>query len=300
MFDSNFNVAIPKEYNGLGAMSKEGLVSYSVVDAEGHHKYGFLNKQGKTVIAPQDGYVSGFYDGVSVKEYRQKFGAINTEGKFVIDTIYDILYAVGENRLVYGEIDYGPGIVYGLMDTRGRKITEPIFRSCAFYGDGGLMPVKNNITGIAGYINTKGKVVLPFKESCYKKAEPFYEGVAWVYKYAEPDAPIEDQVYGLPPELINMQGNELFSLKKGQTVESNYHNGLCLIHDNNDDSYQYINKQGEVIYRWTRYNGESNAQESQKPARLSEDEMMLKNFEGTEYYPLAEQCVRRKHFNKSN
>ena len=103
MLDSNFNVVIPKEYNGLGTMSKEGLVSYSVVDAEGHHKYGFLNKHGKTVIAPQDGYVLGFYDGVSVKELDGKFGAINTKGKWVIDTIYDVLASVGENRLVYGE-----------------------------------------------------------------------------------------------------------------------------------------------------------------------------------------------------
>ena len=91
-----------------------------------------------------------------------------------------------------------------------------------------------------------------------------------------------------------MQGETLFSLEKGQRHESVFHNGLCLIYDNNDNSYQYINKNGEVVYRWTPYREKNNSPESHKPVRLSEDEKLLRMFEGTEYYPLAEQCVRSK------
>ena len=300
MLDANFEEIIPKgPYFYIDPMTKDGLAATD---------HGYYNKSGRCAL---NIIGESFCDGVAVishfnvSSFEISYGAINTKGKLVIDTIYDILCPVGENRLVYGERrDYGR--VYGLMDTKGRKITEPIFKEYTFFGDGGLMPVwsprygDEDITGtIEGYINIDGEVVLPFNE-IYYKPEPFNEGVTWVYKYTDPDASMEEQVYGtLTPELINMQGDVLFSLNEGQSVESNYHNGLCLIHDTNDNSYKYINKQGEVVYRWTPYRGESNAPELQKPARLSEDEMLLKHFEGTEYYPLAEQCVRNKQMREN-
>jgi hypothetical protein len=74
-----------------------------------------------------------------------------------------------------------------------------------------------------------------------------------------------------------------------------FRNGLCLIayNDNKTRLFQYINLKGEVIYSWPMHPNtqDSNAPEMQETDR---DAMLLRLFDGTEYYPLAEQCVRER------
>ncbi|MCR5050172.1 MAG: WG repeat-containing protein [Paludibacteraceae bacterium] len=286
MLNDHFKPIVSKGvYDNIEPMTKDGLAATS---------NGYINRHGRLVIPErnENGVLFNFCDGVAAILWKGKYGAINTKGKLVIDTIYDnFLSPVGENRLVYSEMRSGMWLC-GLMDTKGRKITEPIFRGYAFFGDGGLMPIQR-ITDCgysACYIDRNGEIQIqgPFSHS-----EPFYDGVAWVLDYKLSETKEQNIEYSYF-KLINMQGETLFSLEKGQQPETVFHNGLCLIHDNNDNSYQYINKKGEVVYRWTPYKEKNNSPESHNPARLSEDELLLKHFEGTEYYPLAEQCVRRR------
>ena len=287
MLDSHFNVIIPKEYTYLGIMGKEGMVSSNE---------GFLNKKGEIVLKPQYRVVSSFYDGIAIVESNTgvplnqvmsiyKYGAINTEGVLVIDTIYADLEHVGEHRIAY-RLSLDDDRLWGLMDTQGRIITDPIYVTKDFFGDGGLMPVQTDYDHVH-YIDQNGKIQF---SGPWGIAEPFSNGVAWVKEYIP-------TVY---MRLINMNGETLFTLPQDQYPEMVYHNGLCLIHErkydkpNYDEIRKYINKKGEVVYSWVYFHETYKSPKSApRKAKLSEDEMMLKHFEGTEYYPLAEQCAKR-------
>ena len=302
MYDTNFNIAIPNEYTSLGRMSKEGLVIA---------EKGYINKEGEAVLSLPYKSLGDFYDGVAIvttwtdvyeedyygsTHYRYyKDGVINTHGKLVIDTIYDRLYSIGGNRLAY----YKNG-GFGLLDTRGNVITDPMFYSCYFYGDGDIMPVCRGNRWM--YVDRNGKMVFP---ELYLYAEPFYEGVACVTLDYMKEGCESQRV------LINRQGKVIFSLEKNQYWETSYHNGLCLIreytyeedaeHYGYKEEYKYIDKKGNTVYSWiTRSENYYYSPDANKTKKeLSEDEMLLKHFEGTEYYPLAEQCVRNKQMREN-
>lgn len=298
MMDTHFNAIIPDEkYHsgiGLGVMTKDGLAS-SVL--------GYFNKAGEVVISA---YINGkdgnlydsrydFCDGIAVVyDYMdladmyttyQRYGAINTKGEMVIDTVYTYLQSVGCNRLIYQtkNQDYS---LFGLMDTHGKIITEPCIKreSHSFFGDGGLMPVYSSQDGWKyGYMDVNGAMQIPYK---YAYATPFCNGYAWV------------QVQGEGYKLINLRDEVVLALDMWQTPYFDYgfRNGLCLIayNDNKTRLFQYINLKGEVIYSWPMHPNtqDSNAPEMQETDR---DAMLLRMFEGTEYYPLAEQCVRERN-----
>ena len=314
MMDHNFNPFIPddKYHEGirLGVMTKDGLAS-SVL--------GYFNKSGELVISSFINGVDGnmydrwgdFCDGVAVVEdymdvadmytTYQRYGALNTKGEVVIDTVYTFLQSVGCNRLVYHGKD-GEYDLLGLMDTQGNIITEPFIHrdGYSFFGDGGLMPVYEYRTGEGrryGYIDPNGNLQIPYQ---YEYAEPFCNGYAWVQT--------RDERNYIIFKLINTQGQVVLSLEEMQYPASNisgfYHNGLCLINDwqKQPNMYRYINLQGEVIYSWPTEpsSQQSNVPEKLDPTSIDHDEMLLRHFEGTNYYPLAEQSLRTRQKLSSN
>ena len=254
MMDTNFNPVIPDNqyYSGirLGVMTKDGLAS-SVL--------GYFNKTGELVISAyingKDGNIyeerNDFCDGIAVvadfidltdmNTMYNRYGAINTKGELVIDTVYPFLQSVGANRLVYQKKG-GDYSLLGLMDTKGNIITEPCIRrdDYSFFGDGGLMPVAIYQDGLKyGYMDVNGNMQIPNK---YAYATPFENGYAWVL--------VQNEGY----KLINLQDEVVLSLDMWQTpfFDYGFRNGLCLVfyNDNQTRIYQYINLKGEVIYSW--------------------------------------------------
>ena len=296
MIDDNFNILFQAEpssryYTRLNPMTKDGLALSN---------YGYYNKKGE-IIFPHKNDSNRYYncadfcDGIAVYSTWWKdatihtnYGAFNTKGEFVIDTLYSFLQSVGCNRLVYRLETEGIYPLYGLMDTEGNIITEPFIAKYTddfgFYGDGGLLPVKADLGGKSGYIDKNGTWIIPAQ---YDFAYPFYEGVAWVTNVNE------------SWRLIDLKGNVVLALDDvAKQPNEMFHNGLCLIYDFTNKQYMYINKQGEVIYSWCwskkSSNKQTNVPEKSDPSSFDYDEMMLRLFEGTEYYPLAEQCARNR------
>ncbi len=66
--------------------------------------------------------------------------------------------------------------------------------------------------------------------------------------------------------------------------------------------FKYINLEGEVVYSWPMNPNtpDSNVPEKLDPTSLDNDEMLLRHFEGTNYYPLAEQSLRTRQKLSSN
>ena len=162
------------------------------------------------------------------------------------------------------------------------------------------MPVYDFKTGEGrryGYIDPNGNLQIPYQ---YEYAEPFCNGYAWVYTHNENGF----TVY----KLIDLQGQVILELDKTQypagNISGGYRNGLCLIATRNQVSYfyQYINLQGEVVYSWPMNPNtpDSNVPEKLDPTSIDYDEMLLRHFEGTNYYPLAEQSLRTRQKLSSN
>ena len=297
MLDDNFNIIFQTDYfyYFLNPMTKDGLAFAD---------FRYYNKRGEIVFPKENDSTHYYYregidfcDGIAVviPYWKDKDGflhyingAINTKGDFVIDTAYYFLQSVGCNRLVYQlekeEYTYSYPLL-GLMDTEGNIITEPFIEKAyiSFFGDGDLMPVYSN--GKNGYIDKNGTWQIPAQ---YDRAYPFYEGVAWVLNR-------EDGW-----KLIDLKGNVVLALDDvNKSPNGMFHNGLCLIWDSTNRQNMYINKQGEVIYSWTAKSAkkQSNSLEKTDPSSFDYDEMLLRLFEGTNYYPLAEQSLRSRKLN---
>lgn len=301
IIDSQFNYVIPLEDRNygiqIGVMTKDGLASSTI---------GYYNKKGERAISRYINGVDGnlyevtndFCDGVAVvgdywdngDMYPDRYGAINTKGELVIDTIYRSLQSVGNGRLLY-KLYNDDSNCWGLMDTQGNIITKPFIfdSSISFFGDGGLMPVYKDRT--YGYIDKDGNLQIPYQ---YIAATPFCDGKAWV----------------LPSDgywkLINLQGEVLLTLDlfdDPYTLFPAYgaRNGLYLARNYSEQfhhryTYKYINQQGEVVYSWVEDSSSqySNAPKRNEQAVQHEEDRLLQMFEGTKYYPLASQCAQRR------
>lgn len=292
MCNSDFDVVIPAEYDDLGMMTKDGLAyfypnKYSI-------GWGYLNQQGEVAIEPKFWVARDFWDGVAVVGFSTasaiKYGAINTRGELVIDTVYQDLISVGS-----GVIAYQPNnsYLYGLMTTDGEILTEPMFYSFSFFGDCDLMPVRKEFGGPWGYVDKTGQMRIDFR---YFSAYPFYDNVAWVI--GELDETDEYGLHHIECRLIDAQGNEILALGTGNggpliNPKSNFHNGLCCVcFYNHKNEYQYINKKGEIIYSWP-YGSEWNPNWHPVTGKHQQILDLSKLFEGTPYYPLAIQSQQR-------
>ena len=297
MIDDNFNILFQADsyYRFMNPMTKDGLVLTDL---------GYLNKKGEIIFPKEnirlnDVSCFDFCDGVAVlaPSWKRKdgqiypqYGAINTKGEYVIDSIYYLLQSVGCNRLLYHTEVQKAGeapLLVGLMDTQGNIITEPFIEGgySMFFGDGDLLPARDYYQGKWGYIDKNGTWQFPAQ---YDRAYPFYEGVAWVLNR-------EDGW-----KLIDLKGNVVLALDDvNKSPNGMFHNGLCLIWDSPNRQNMYINKQGEVIYSWTAKSAkkQSNSLEKTDPSSFDYDEMLLRLFEGTNYYPLAEQSLRTRKLN---
>lgn len=86
-------VMIDKDGNEIGKKKFEDAKlfgeadSYAAVEIDG--KWGFVDKDGNVVIAPQFGNARSFVNGYAAVEIDGKWGFINTDGKTVIDAVFE-------------------------------------------------------------------------------------------------------------------------------------------------------------------------------------------------------------------
>lgn len=243
LWDSNFKDVIPFGYLRVGNMSKEGLVATGV---------GYFNKNGERVLTFNadtfdiyNGIIydyGDFCDGAAVIHLQchknnliySRAGAINTKGEWVVDTMYYDLKSVGGGLIAYPDTTG----LWGLMDTQGNKVTEPIFTTMDHFADDNLLPVLYQ--GKWGYVDHTGTIKI---EPIYAYCEPFHEGVAWVSP--------ELNYYSL----IDTSGKVLINLERGVWPVTDCHNGLMAIADYINYENKYIDKNNNVIYTWDAKDG---------------------------------------------
>lgn len=80
--------------------------------------YGYIDKTGKEVIAPQFRFAEFFCDGVAVVRNNEGLhGVINKQGELLVDYKYIVIGNFNE-----GYAPFGDGQTWGIMDTKGNEI----------------------------------------------------------------------------------------------------------------------------------------------------------------------------------
>ncbi|MBK7709080.1 MAG: WG repeat-containing protein [Acidobacteria bacterium] len=134
-------------------------------------KYGYIDKTGKIVIAPQFENTMGFNEGLAATKLGGKYGYIDTKGKWVIKPQFEFTYMFSDGLAMVRL-----GKQYGWIDRSGRiAIPAQAFDEVATGFREGRLAVKMN--GKWGYIDKTGRLVVDAK---FDEAKEFNGGVAQV------------------------------------------------------------------------------------------------------------------------
>ena len=238
MWDKDFSVVIPADYKYIGYPTADKLVVFAedYYDDEG---FGYLDLNGKVAIEPQWYSTYDFVDGMAVVEVKKgsgsdasyKFGIINKKGEYIVEPQKNYLYSIGENRFAMAKSN---GKIV-LCDKNLEELSGSYDNMSPF--SCGMAQVYKNDKGY-GFIDKNGQEIVSCK---YQKAYYYADDVVFVKKDADAKW-----------EVLDKNGESILKLKAGDGPCDSFHNGLALVANYDSElSYRYINKNGEVIYKWT-------------------------------------------------
>jgi hypothetical protein len=251
-------------------------------------KWGYIDKTGRTVIKPQFAEVSEFSEGLAAVRigkphvgdclYIDKTGrvALRSNRKFA-DSFHDGLALVADfSEHQPDQIDASGSC--GYIDKSGKIVIKPEYEVAGHFSEG-LAPVRIGLaTGKWGYIGKDGEVEI---DPVYSYARPFSDGLAWVRYYKEEEGwayidklgKVVIRGKGTQADastsvdfcegLVAMWEGDRFSGglagymdKTGKTVikpqfceAGPFSEGLALVCFEQDRSYGFINKAGDVVIR---------------------------------------------------
>lgn len=215
-----------KDAEEVNLMS-EGLAAYVVKD-KNENKWGFVDKNGKTVINPQFSFVKEFSDGkCAVKNEEGKWGYIDKDGKIVINYQFDLAYSFKNGKATV-ELDNKEGIIdeegkylinpqyssiqqdgkkfivnqdgkVGWSDKDGKFIINPQFDHAFYFHNQDLAAFESDDK--YGYIDEEGKIVI---NPQFDFALPFVKGKALVKSSGKYGIINEEGKYEVNPQFENV------------------------------------------------------------------------------------------------
>lgn len=216
----------------------EGLAAVAIGDFL-DFKYGFINKQGETVIPFEYDYAYPFSEGLAV------VGGVVEEGsrilkRGVIDKTGKVIVPIGK----YLDIDsFSDGFAIvcdaqykrGAIDRNGQEVIPCKYRLMSDFHDGWACATRETETGDEeGYVSKNGEEMLFGK---YDVMNDFSEGMAVV---AVGDPRTSQAKYGY----IDTTGREVTPCKYDYARD--FSEGLASVGIGND--YQFIDKTGKVVF----------------------------------------------------
>ena len=234
--DLRGEVVIKPQFDEVGFFS-DGLAWVRMNDT-----YGFIDKYGKLVILTEFAHVQNFREGIAIvskndlKNNKRRYGAINKEGKIVIDFLYEDLIGFSEG-LSSGK-KFGSS-KYGFIDKDGKEVIKAEFDFAGFFSEGkALVGVREKKNGIQnyGFINRRGEYVV--KPKFKYGVSPFSEGLAAVGV---------DIGKNLKVGFIDETGN--FVIKPQYDNAEGFSEGLAAVRIGNAEKGRvgFINKSGDMV-----------------------------------------------------
>jgi len=159
----------------LGLAQSAGAQPLLPVNING--QFGYINTDGRVVIEPQFDSAGDFVDGlapVGKKAGRDnRFGYINEKGAITIPMKFQDVREFSEGRAVVKFLGR-----YGVIDTSGKFVAEPVFDRAFSFSDGAARVIQQDMhTGESryGFIDRQGKLIITPQ---YVFASDFREGLA--------------------------------------------------------------------------------------------------------------------------
>jgi bifunctional DNA-binding transcriptional regulator/antitoxin component of YhaV-PrlF toxin-antitoxin module len=212
-----------------GKIKTTDLISLKCIPVKEGEYWGFIDQSGKMVIAPQFKKAYNFSEGLAVVQVTDdKFGFINEKGEFKIPAEYR--EASGFSEGLANVVRENQRIEY--IDKNGKTvfITEDAIEMASPFKEG---MAKIEINNKVGYINKKGKIVIP---ATYQSGDFFSEGLALVSNEKN-EFESGNQFY------INKEDKVVIN-KKFETA-AQFREGLALI--KMDGKFGFINKEGKIV-----------------------------------------------------
>ncbi|WP_099188308.1 WG repeat-containing protein [Tepidibacter mesophilus] len=133
--------------------------------------------------------------------------------------------------LLWGAYSDGTSVYYNYNGNIAFPLPSNIKPISDFYNERAV--VVDNKTGLCGYIDTKGKIVIPCK---YKNASIFSQELAYV--------DIDDSRPGV---FIDKKGNIVTTLTRKYSSDYFFSEGLAIVYDLKNGKQGCINKSGELV-----------------------------------------------------
>lgn len=230
LMTTSFDFSCQPMFHDMGVMSENGLVAAQLTEKD---KWGYVNAKGENKIAAIYDEAYNFEGGVAVVRIGDKYGAIDTKGKYVIQPTHDGegLWSIGHGLIAFYQNDR-----IGLMDANGKVVVQPIYYGFEYLLDNDLILAYGH-NEKCGYINKSGDEKIPF---LYDWGTPFLQGYAVVSQ-----SDVE--------RLIDTKGKIVMTLPKGEEFCTLMYNGLiCVVAESNNKLiYKYVDKDYKVVYQWT-------------------------------------------------
>jgi hypothetical protein len=190
----------------------EGLAHFRTTD----DKYGYIDKTGKVVIAPQYDAVRPFRNGLSAVSVMEKgTGFVNQTGEIVIKPQFAFACDFSENKAAASK--EGDELI-GFIDKNGKYIINPQFNFAGNFSEG-MANVR--IGEKWGYINENGEILI---KPQFDDAQPFKNGLA---KFS----------FGEKWGLIDKTGKVIVGAKWCcSDVISNLYGGIIFARDENSEN----------------------------------------------------------------
>ncbi len=156
---------------------RDGLAAYSVLTATGE-RWGFIDKEGKTIIAPQFVSAGFFSDGLcAVSDERNKWGFIDKKGDLKLEYKYENVspFRSGKAKVMLDGR-------WGIIDNTGKYLVEAEYDNIEIDGSSYLVQDDNKF----GWLDRGGKVMItprfddafPFNGNKYAAVR---DGARWGY-----------------------------------------------------------------------------------------------------------------------
>lgn len=169
-------VAFDAKYSNLLEFTEDG---FALVYNSANKMWAFVDTSGVELEVPFKRWApgnreigsKGFHGGIARIIVKRKFGCINTKGEVVHDPVFNFISPFVDN-IAIGKIDQEFFMLY--KDKTHKKLDLPI-RELRQFSEGRARFRSTN--GLFGLIDTEGSVIV---EPIYKSIGHFFDGVAWM------------------------------------------------------------------------------------------------------------------------
>ena len=156
---------------------QEGLLAVKV-----NNKWGFIDSTGKFVIKPKFNSADNFNEGLALIKENNKYGFINKTGEYIVKPQYDFAsgYSEGLAQVVTGKVTNGK---YGFVDKAGKLVINPQYHYDIMNGQGVMSNMSKFKEGFV-VINQNGKFGYIDEtgktviDPKYEEANSFFKNVA--------------------------------------------------------------------------------------------------------------------------